>query len=75
MESPVATPFEAALDVVEQLSPVDQAALIEIVRQRLTEQRRHEIAENAQTVRQSFREGRAQYGTVDDLRRDLLDEP
>ena len=71
MESPLVTPFEEALEVVEQLSPIDQAALVEIIRQRLVEQRRGEIAINAQTVRQAFREGRAQYGNVDDVRRDL----
>ena len=73
MEPPLVTPFEEALQVVEQLSPLDQAALVEIIRQRLIEQRRREIAINAQTLRQAFRDGRAQYGTVDDLRRDLLD--
>jgi hypothetical protein len=67
MESPRVTPFEEVLEVVEQLSPIDQAALVEIIRQRLVEQRRGEIAMNAQTVRQAFREGRAQYGNVDDI--------
>lgn len=68
------TPFEQALEVVEQLSPIDQEALIEIIRQRLIERRRNEIAANAQATLQAFRDGRARYGTVDDLRRDLLDE-
>jgi hypothetical protein len=74
MESMNATPFEQALEAVEQLPPVDQAALVEIVRQRLIERRRSEIAAYAQTTLQAFREGRAHYGNSDDLRRDLLDE-
>jgi hypothetical protein len=74
MSTFVETPFEQALEAVERLSALDQSALIEIVRQRLLEQRRIEIAANARSVRQAFREGQAQYGTVDDLRRDLLDE-
>ena len=74
MEPTTATPFEQALEVVEQLAPVDQEALIEIVRQRLVECRRSEIAANAQATLQALREGRAHYGTVDDLRRDLMDE-
>jgi hypothetical protein len=74
MEPTTATPFEQALEVVEQLAPIDQDALIEIVRQRLVERRRGEIAANAQITLQAFREGRARYGTVDDLRRDLMDE-
>jgi hypothetical protein len=68
------TPFEQALEVVEQLPLVDQEALIEIIRQRLLERRRGEVAANAQATLQAFREGRAHYGTVDDLRRDLAEE-
>jgi len=66
-----ATPFEAALDVIDRLPPDDQEAIIEIVRKRMTERRRREIADNAQATLQAFREGRASYGTVDDLRQEL----
>ena len=54
---------------------VIEAGLADSLAGRITpvEQRRGEIAMNAQTVRQAFRDGRAQSGTVDDLRRDLLD--
>ena len=41
------SPFEQALEVVEQLPPTDQEALLEIVRHRLSEQRRRQIAANA----------------------------
>jgi hypothetical protein len=75
MESPVlTTPFQQALDMVEQLPTEDQVNLIEIIQRRLIEQRRVEIARNARATVQAFREGRARYGTVDDLRRDLLSE-
>jgi hypothetical protein len=74
MEHPVSTPFQQALDIVERLPADDQEALIEVIRRRLIEQRRMEIARNARATVQAFREGRARYGTVDDLRRDLLDE-
>ena len=67
-------PFQQALDVIEQLSANDQEALIEIVQRRLVEQRREEIARNASVTLQAFREGHASYGTVNDLRRDLLEE-
>ena len=66
-----ATPFEAALDVIDRLPPDDQEAIIEIVRKRMTERRRREIADNAQATLQAFRQGRASYGTVDDLRQEL----
>ncbi len=74
MNAIITTPFQQALELIEQLSPVDQEALLEVVRQRLVEQRRREIAANAQATLQAFREGHASYGTVDDLRRDLTDE-
>ena len=69
------SPFQHALDVVEQLPLEDQATLIAIIRQRLIERRRDEIAANAEATRAAVREGRAKYGSVEDLRRDLEDEP
>ncbi|MFH1085560.1 MAG: hypothetical protein V1772_07340 [Chloroflexota bacterium] len=66
-----ATPFQEALEIIDRLAPDDQEALIEIVRRRLTDRRRREIAANAQATLQAFREGRASHGTVDDLRREL----
>jgi hypothetical protein len=71
-DAPVNTPFERALDAIDQLSPADQDAVIEIVLRRQIARRRSEIAANAKDTLQAFREGRASYGTVDDLRRDLL---
>lgn len=66
-----ASPFEAALEVIDRLPSDDQEAIIEIVRKRIIDRRRREIADNAQATLQAFREGRASYGTVDDLRREL----
>ena len=65
------TPFNAALEVIDRLPPDDQEAIIEIVRKRIIDRRRREIADNAQATLQALREGRASYGTVDDLRREL----
>jgi len=62
METTMSTPFQEALDYVDRLPVADQEALIEIVRRRLIEQRRHEIAANAQATLRAFREGRASYG-------------
>ena len=72
MERMSVTPFQQALEVVEQLPLADQEALIEVIRLRLLKQRRSEIAANAEDTRQALREGRAKYGDVTDLRRDLL---
>ncbi|HNS52791.1 MAG TPA: hypothetical protein PKO09_16620 [Anaerolineae bacterium] len=70
MEQLAESPFQAALDMVERLPSDAQEALIEIVARRLVEQRRAEIGANARATLEALREGRARYGTVDDLRRD-----
>ena len=75
MAGNVRTPIQQALDEIEKLEAEDQQAVVEIVRQRLIERRRSDIAQNARTTVQAFREGRARYGTVEDLRRDLANEP
>lgn len=66
--------FQQALDLVEQLPPEDQETLVDLIRRRLVEWRRADIARNAEATLQAVREGRAHFGSIDDLRRDLLDE-
>jgi hypothetical protein len=48
---------------------------MDLIQHRLVEKRRAEIARNAQEPLQAVRDGRAQHGSVEDLRRDLLGEP
>jgi hypothetical protein len=66
--------LQQALDVVEKLPPEDQETLIELIHRRLVEQRRGEITRNASATLQAVREGRARYGSVEDLKSDLLTE-
>jgi len=68
------TPFQKAIDAVESLSFEEREEVLEIIRMRLAEQRRDEIAANAREAVQAIREGRAKYGTVEDLKKDLLGE-
>jgi hypothetical protein len=75
MEKTELSLLQQALDVVESLPPDDQETLIDLIRHRLIERRRGEIARNAEETLQAVRDGRAQYGSVEDLRRDLLGEP
>jgi len=75
MSQKVSSPFQRAIDVVEALPPEDQETLIDLIRRRLIERRRAEIARHAAETLQAVREGRARVGTVEDLRRDLLAEP
>jgi hypothetical protein len=66
------SPFQQAIETVESLPPEDQEALIELIRCRLTELRRAEIARDATATLQAVRAGRARTGPVDDLKHDLL---
>ena len=75
MSQRTSTPFQRAIDVIEALPLEDQETLIDLVHRRLIERRRAEIARHAAETLQAVREGRAQYGTIEDLRRDLLAEP
>jgi hypothetical protein len=75
MKTVTRTTIQQALEAVEDLDSEDQAALVEIVQKRLVERRRAEIAENARLTGQAFKEGRARYGNVNDLKRDLREEP
>jgi hypothetical protein len=53
----------------------DQETLIELLPRRLVGPRREEIARHAAATLQAVREGRARYGSVEDLKHDLLTEP
>lgn len=75
MEKAETSRLQKALEVVESLSEEEQETLVEVVQRRLVEWRRAQIARNASATLQAVREGRAQFGSVEDLRRDLQDEP
>jgi hypothetical protein len=66
--------FQQALDAVEKLPPEDRETLIDLIQHRLVEWRRAEIARNAAATLQAVQEGRARYGSVEDLKHDLLRE-
>ncbi|MBW1614339.1 MAG: hypothetical protein JRJ57_10305 [Deltaproteobacteria bacterium] len=68
------TPFQKALDAVESLPFDEREEIIEIIKRRLAEDRREEIAANAREAVKAVREKRAKYGTIEELKRDLLRE-
>ncbi len=68
------TPFQKAIDAVESLPFDDREELLEILRMRIAEHRRDEIAANAREALQAVREKRAKFGTVEDLKKDLLED-
>lgn len=67
------TPFQKALDAIESLPVDSREEIIDIIKKRLVEDRREEIAANAREAVKAVREGRAEYGTIEDLKKDLLE--
>ena len=67
--------LQQALEAADHLPFEDQETLIELLERRFVEKRRLEIARNAQDTIRAVREGRAKYGNIDDLRKDLLGKP
>jgi hypothetical protein len=68
------TSFQKAIDAVESLPFADREEVIEILRMRVAEQRRDEIAAHAREALRAVREKRAKFGTVEDLKRNLLED-
>ena len=65
------TPFQKALDAVEFLPFDEREEIIEIIKRRLAEDRREEIAANAREAVKAVREKRAKYGTIEDLKKEF----
>ncbi|MDJ1170826.1 hypothetical protein PMG71_15440 [Roseofilum sp. BLCC_M154] len=66
--------MQELINSIEQLSIEDQDYLFELIRKRRIEQRRLEIAANAEMLKQEFQQGTAKRGTVDNLIADLLED-
>ncbi len=67
--------LQQALDVFEQMPLDEQETLAELVQRRVSDRRRAQLACDARATLRAAREGRAKYGTIEDLERDLLAEP
>jgi len=65
------SPFQKALETIETLPSEQQADLVEIVRRRLAQHRRDEIAASIREAKADHRAGKVKRGTVADLMRDL----
>ncbi len=66
------TPFQEAIEAAESLPFEDREELLEILRIRMAEERREQIASNAKEAISAVKEKRARYGNLEDLRKDLL---
>ncbi len=63
--------FKDALELVETLSDDERWSLIDIVRRRLLEARRDEIAKAITEAREDYGKGEVKKGSVDDLLQEL----
>jgi hypothetical protein len=63
--------FQEVIETVEALPPDDQTLLIEIIRQRLIQHRRTELAADIAEARDAYHRGEIRRGTVADLMEEL----
>ena len=62
--------FNDALEIVESLPEEQRESLIEIVKNRLVEERRDRLAQSIKESREEYTRGDVRKGTVDDLMRE-----
>ena len=63
--------FQEALTAIEALSLDDQAALIDVLNNRLKLRQRQQVVKEVREVQQEYREGKFKYGSVDDFLAEL----
>ncbi|BBO18605.1 conserved hypothetical protein [Candidatus Brocadia pituitae] len=63
--------FQEAIEIIESLPEYQQEDLIHIIRHRLTEQRREQLASNIKEARAEYARGEIKKGTVDDLMKEF----
>ena len=63
--------FDEALDIIESFPEEQRESIIEIVKRRLTEERREQLAQTIKEAREEYARGEVRRGTVDDLIRDM----
>jgi len=63
--------FQQVIEAVEELPPDDQWLLIEIVRQRLIQHRREQLAADIAEAQADYREGRVRRGPLTELTKEL----
>ena len=59
--------FDEALEIIESFPDEQKESLIEIVKRRLTDERRDRLAQTVKEARDEYARGEVRRGTVDDL--------
>ena len=66
------TTFDEALDIIESFPEEQRESIVEIVKRRLTEERRERLAQTVKEARQEYARGEVRRGTVDGLIREIV---
>ncbi|MCK4469263.1 MAG: hypothetical protein KAU60_13015 [Desulfobacterales bacterium] len=66
------TTFDEALDIIESFPEEQRESIVEIVKRRLTEERRERLAQTIKEAREEYARGEVRRGTVDDLIREIV---
>lgn len=64
--------FNDIVEAVDQLTLAEQASLVDILRRRLADKRRAELARDVHVARQEFQRNQVQTATADDILNELL---
>ena len=59
--------FDEALEIIESFPEEQKESIIEIVKRRLTEERRERFAQTVKEAREEYARGEVRRGTIDDL--------
>ena len=59
--------FDEALEIIESFPEEQRESIIEIVKRRLTEERRERLAQTVKEAREEYARGEVRRGTFDDL--------
>ncbi len=63
--------FDEALEIIESFPEDQRESIIEIVKRRLIEERREQLAQTVKEAREEYARGEVRSGTVDDLMREI----
>ena len=63
--------FDEALDIIESFPEDQRESIVEIVKRRLTEERREQLAQTIKEAREEYARSEVRRGTVDDLIREI----
>ncbi len=63
--------FDEALDIIESFPEDQRESIVEIVKRRLAEERREQLAQTIKEARGEYARGEVRRGTVDDLIREV----